>query len=80
MLGTYNDYLMTRYLMTQLDVLPHTLRPLQPGEAQVPAMLAHATRVVPDAGADVSGGHAGGGHVLGVLLLLPLEGLLTSGG
>ena len=79
MLGTRNDYLMTRYLMTELDVLPHTLRPLQPGEAQVSAVLAHATRVVPDAGADVPGGHAGGGHVLGVRLLLPLEGLLTPG-
>ena len=56
--------------MTQLDVLPHTLRPLQPREAEVATLVAHAAAVVPHAAADVPGGHAGAAHVLGVGLLL----------
>ena len=74
-----NASLTSTNLMTKLDVLLDTLRPLESGEAEVTAPVAHAALVVPDAGADVPGGHAVGGHVLGVGLLLTLEGLGAPG-
>ena len=74
-LGTYNR----PNLMTQLDMLLDTLRSLEPGEAEVTAPVTHTTLVIPDARADVPGGHTVGGHVLGVGLLLTLEGLRTPG-
>ena len=50
--------------MEHSNMLLHTVGPLEPGEAEVAALVGDAAGVAADAAADLARRHAGGGHVL----------------
>ena len=50
--------------MEHSNVLLHTIRPLEPGEAEVAALVGDAAGVAADAAADLARRHARGRHVL----------------
>ena len=50
--------------MEHSNMLLHTVRPLEPGEAEVAALVGDAAGVAADAAADLARRHAGGRHVL----------------